>query len=257
MEDADGASPDRSETLTDLVRLPDRAALARNAAERFVVASQRAITQRGRFAVALSGGSTPQDLYRLLATAEFASQVDWHGVHTFWGDERAVPPQDPASNYRMAAETLLSRVNVPRDNIHRILAELPSQEAAQAYADTLRSFFQTGVGTLPRFDLMLLGLGVNGHTASLFPHAAVLHNAVDWVAAEYIPEVKMDRITLTVPVINASENVLFLISGKEKAATVRAVLHGEYDPENLPAQLIRPQQGSLVWLLDRDAASKL
>ncbi len=255
----------------EIVVLPDRAALAREAAMRFVALAREAITARtlsgveGRFAVALSGGSTPRELYAFLATPEFSSQIDWARVHFFWGDERAVPPDHPDSNYRMAYETLLSRVQLPAQNVHRILAEQPPTDAAREYEETLRTFFapspakrgRAGVGVLPRFDLILLGLGANGHTASLFPHTQVLHETARWVAVSYIDEVKMWRITMTAPVINAAANVLWLVAGADKAATVRAVLRGEYRPDDLPAQLIQPISGRAVWLLDRQAASGL
>jgi 6-phosphogluconolactonase len=262
----------------EIVILPDRAALARNAAQRFVTLARQAIDARGKFTVALSGGATPRDPYALLATPDAvrAAQVDWARVHIFWGDERAVPPDHPDSNYRMAYETLLSRVPVPPQNIHRIRAELPAEEAARAYAETLRQFFQPQrtQGTqrentkeknprwsasirVPNFDLILLGLGANGHTASLFPHTRVLHETERWVAAEYVDEVKMDRITLTAPVINAAAHILFLVAGADKAATVREVLRGAYRPDHLPAQLIQPTDGRVVWLLDKSAAAAL
>ena len=265
-------------SLPEIAIVADRGALADAAAERFVTLAQEAIVARGRFSVALSGGSTPRDLYARLAAAEFSTQVDWARVFIFWGDERAVPPDHPESNYRMAYDTLLSHVNPPTQNVHRVLGEEKPADAAQAYEETLREFFATpfpippspplGFGDLrpssegervesPRFDLILLGLGSNGHTASLFPKTAVLHETTRWVAAEYIEEVKMERITLTAPAINAAANILFLVAGSDKAATVRAVLHGDYRPEELPAQLIRPTDGHVAWLLDRDAASQL
>jgi 6-phosphogluconolactonase len=256
----------RNDFAPEIVVLPDRAALARKAASRFIALAQEAIAARGKFSVALSGGSTPRDLYALLATpdAQRAARVDWSRVYFFWGDERAVPPDDPDSNYRMVDEAFLSRVQPPARNIHRIRAELPPEDAARAYEQTLREFFspspaergRDGEG-VPRFDLILLGLGANGHTASLFPHTQVLHETTRWVAAEYIDEVKMWRITLTAPVINAAANILFLVAGADKAATVRAVLRGAYRPDDLPAQLIQPTNGRAVWLMDRDAASQI
>lgn len=260
----------------DIVIVSDRTALARDAAQRFVALTRESIAARRRFTVALSGGSTPRDLYVLLAMPEFSVQVDWSRVHFFWGDERAVPPDHPDSNYRMADEALLSRVKLPAWNVHRIRAELPPDDAAREYEQTLREFFyprpsspshplragdlrpsSTGEGAWPRFDLILLGLGANGHTASLFPHTSVLHETTRWVAAEYIDEVKMWRITLTAPVINAAENILFLVAGVDKAAAVREMLHGAYRPDDLPAQLIQPTGGHTVWLLDREAARHL
>lgn len=240
-----------------LVRVPDRTALARNGAERFLLIARRAIADHGVFQVALSGGNTPRDLYALLASPEFASLVDWSAVHFFWGDERAVPPDDPASNYRMAFEALLSHVPVPPENVHRIPAEQGAKQAAADYEEILRAWFRPPPDTPPPFDLILLGLGENGHTASLFPHTPVLHETQSWVAASYVNELGTDRITLTVPVVNAAENIVFLVAGAEKATAVRAVLRGEYRPEDLPAQLIQPTVGRVVWLLDARAAQGL
>ena len=256
--------------LPELIVVPDRPSLARNAAVQFIALAHDAIAVQGLFSVALSGGSTPRDLFALLATPEFASQIDWSHVHAFWGDERAVPPDHPDSNYRMANEALLSHVPIPSQNIHRIHAELSPDIAAQEYEQTLHEFFQpqSAQGTqrnkqqslwtsFPQFDLILLGLGANGHTASLFPHTQVLHETQRWVAAEYIAEVKMWRITLTAPIINAAKNILWLVSGADKAKTVRAVLRGAYRPDDLPAQLIQPPYGNVVWLLDASAASQI
>lgn len=240
-----------------LVRVPDLATLSRNAAERFVLLARQAIAARGRFSIALSGGATPRPLYTLLASPGFAPRVDWTRVYVFWGDERAVPPDDPASNFRMANETLLSQVPIPVQNIHRISAEKGAPEAAQEYEKTLRDWFQPAVDAVPQFDLVLLGLGENGHTASLFPHTAVLHQVERWVAGYHVAETNMDRITLTVPVINAALNILFLVAGPDKAPTVRAVLRGDYRPDDLPAQLIQPAAGHVVWLLDKSAAQDL
>ncbi len=254
----------------EIVILPDRAALAREAAARFISLAQQAIAARGRFSVALSGGSTPRVLYVLLASPEYAQQIDWARVHFFWGDERAVPPDHPDSNYRMANEALLSRVLVPAQNVHRILAEKNPDDAARAYEKTLSEFFtptpslprftgkgvRVGVGP-PRFDLILLGLGADGHTASLFPHAPARRETARWVIAYFVDKAKKNRITLTAPVINAAENILFLVAGAEKAQAVRAVLRGDYRPDDLPAQLIQPTHGRMVWLLDREAARGL
>lgn len=251
----------------ELVILPDRTALARDAAMRFVSLAREAIAARGRFAVALSGGSTPRDLYALLATPEFAPQIEWARVHLFFGDERAVLPTSAESNFKMANETLFQCVPLPPENVHRVFAELKPDDAAREYADELKEFFAENViareakhaapENLPNFDLVLLGLGANGHTASLFPHTRVLNETKSWVAAEYIDEVKMARITLTAPVINAAANILWLVAGADKAATVREVLRGIYRPEDLPAQLIRPERARVVWLFDQAAASAL
>ncbi|MBI5305850.1 MAG: 6-phosphogluconolactonase [Chloroflexi bacterium] len=255
----------------------DRGALARNAATRFVSLARQAMDARGQFAVALSGGSTPRDLYALLATPEISAQVDWSRVHVFFGDERAVPPDHADSNFKMAHDALFARVPLPAENIHRIRAELAPDVAAREYENEMRAFFspspaererlgmevetpspaergRVGVGVL---DLVLLGLGANGHTASLFPHARALRETERWVVAEYIAEVKMNRITLTAPVINAAATILWLVAGADKATTVREVMRGAFRPDELPAQLIRPPNASVVWLLDQAAASEL
>lgn len=242
---------------------PDRAALMRFAAWRFVTAARQAIAASGRFAVALSGGSTPRDLYTLLATPEFATQVDWARVHIFWGDERAVPPDHLNSNFRMVRAALLWKIPLPPGNIHRVHTGLAPEDAARTYESELRKFFtptpvhsnEQGREEIGKFDLILLGLGSNGHTASLFPHTKILHETQRWVAAEYIDEVKMWRITLTVPTINAAKNIVWLVAGADKADTVREVLHGAYRPDDLPAQLIQPQDGRAVWLLDDQAGA--
>jgi 6-phosphogluconolactonase len=239
-----------------IVVWPDRAALAQDAAERFVHHAAQAIAARGRASIALSGGSTPRDLFVRLARPEMAARVDWARVHLFWGDERAVPPDDPASNYRMAREALLAHVPAPPQNVHRIPAERPAAQAARDYEIELRAFFEPGAAW-PRFDLILLGLGSNGHTASLFPHTRLLDEASRWVASEYIAEVAMDRITLSAPAINAARAILFLVTGADKAETARAVITGQETVADLPARLIRPGDGEFVWLLDREAAAAL
>ncbi len=242
-----------SNIVPEIAVYSDRTALAHAAAERFVAAAAQA-TAGGRFTVALSGGSTPRDLYADLASDEFRGRVDWTKCFFFWGDERAVPPDDPQSNYRMANETLLARVPVPRANIFRIPAEKSPAVAADAYEQVLKEFWGDA---LPRFDLVLLGLGSNGHTASLFPHAAVLDEKRRWCAPVWVDELKTDRITLTVPVLNAGRLVIFLVAGADKAATVREVLQGPYQPDQLPAQLIRPTEGKLLWMLDKAAAEQI
>ncbi len=256
----------------EIVIFSDRAALMRDAARRFVTCARDAIQTNRRFAVALSGGATPRELYALLATPEFVTQIDWTHTHLFWGDERAVPPHHPDSNYRMTHDTLLSKIPVPSQNVHRIRTELPPEDVAREYENELRAFFQPqstqglqrknsvpsvfSVADLPNFDLILLGLGSNGHTASLFPHTRVLRETERWVASEYIDAVKMWRITLTAPMINAAKNIVWLVAGADKAETVREVLYGAYRPDDLPAQLIQPTHGQVVWLLDNEASQK-
>jgi len=236
---------------------PTAAALARAAAELFVCSAAAAIRARGRFVVALSGGSTPRSLYALLAKRTYATRVDWSRVHVFWGDERCVPPTSPMSNYRMARQALLDHVPVPGKNVHRIRGEEEPAAAAAAYERELRDMFGIPEGASPprlTFDLILLGLGADGHTASLFPELAAVREAKQWVAAEYVPKAHMWRVTLTPIAINAAAKVVFLVSGREKSAILRRVLHGPSQPCMLPAQVIAPPRGQLRWLVDAAAA---
>jgi 6-phosphogluconolactonase len=238
----------------EIVILADAEALAHSAAQRFVTLAQEAATSRGRFSIALSGGSTPGALYRLLAEEPYQGQVPWAEVHLFWGDERCVPPDDPGSNYRLAKETLISRMPIPAGNVHRLRGELEPEEAARAYAREVRDFF---CGPRPRFDLVLLGLGEDGHTASLFPGSPALQERERLaVAAEaHYQDRPAQRVTLTLPAINAARQVLFLVAGSAKAGIVQAVLEGP--GAHLPAQMVQPTAGRLTWLLDAAAASQL
>lgn len=241
---------------------PNTGALMQAAAEHFVRSAAEAIRASGRFVVALSGGSTPRSLYALLATDRYAPRVDWSCVHVCWGDERCVPPGDPASNYRMAREALLDRVPVSEENVHRIRGEDESAATAAAYERGLRELFHTPDGPPrptpgARFDLVLLGMGDNGHTASLFPGMAALRETRRWVVAERVAAVSPWRVTLTPVVINAGAEVTFLVSGREKAATLRRVLEGPYQPDELPAQVVVPPEGRLRWLVDAAAAADI
>ncbi len=225
----------------DVRVLPTPAAVAEAAAERVVAAAARASR---RFAIALSGGSTPAALYRLLV----AKPIDWARVHVFFGDERCVPPDDPASNYRMAREALLDHVPIPPANVHRMRGEDPPAAAAEAYEREVRA-------TVERFDLVLLGMGDNGHTASLFPGLTAVRETERWVVAEYVGEVGMWRVTLTPPAINAAAEVLFLVAGAGKVAMLPRVLEGPRDPDLLPAQAVRRER--VTWLVDAAAAASL
>ena len=237
----------------------DRQALIQAAAGKIVRLGAAAIEGKGRFAVALSGGSTPRPLYALLAE-KLAGSMDWSRVHLFWGDERCVPPDDPSSNYRMVREALLDKVSIPPSNVHRIHGEEDPKAAAVAYERELRSFFgSAGVDNPSRagFDLVLLGIGENGHTASLFPGLPAVSETVRWVVAQYVEVVSMWRITLTPVVINAADHVFFLVSGADKAEAAGRVLEGPIQPEVLPAQVIRPAHGQLLWLMDDAAAGRV
>lgn len=234
-------------------------ALARAAAEEVTRAAEAAVREHGRFTIALSGGGTPKPLHRLLADPDepFRARLPWERIHFFWGDERHVPPDHADSNYRMARETLLDDAPVPAGNVHRMRAEEPAAAAAAAYERELRDFFAPPPGELPRFDLLLMGLGPDGHTASIFPGTPVIHETERWVAAPWVEAHHTFRITLTPPVLNAAARVLFLVSGAEKAAAVRDTLEGPRDVDRHPAQVIAPARGTVLWLLDRAAASQL
>ena len=245
--------------MEDVHIAADAAALARAAAEEFARLARAAITARGAFTVALSGGTTPRAVYTLLASdAILCAAIPWQHVAVFWGDERTVPPDHPESNYRMASETLLMKVPVAEANVHRIPAELSDPAAAASrYEAELRSAFGLTGGDLPRFDLVLLGLGADGHTASLFPGTDALHERQRLVVANRVEKLHTWRITLTFPAINSAATVLFLVSGAEKSRPLRDVLEGVRNPERLPAQCIRPTNGRLLWFVDRPAAQLL
>jgi 6-phosphogluconolactonase len=223
--------------------------LAEAAAESFAEEAAKSVRERGRFAVALAGGSTPKALYELLAT-EYRSALDWDKVHVFFGDERTVPPDHEDSNYRMAYDTLLSRV--PVGSVHRMRGELDPAEAAMLYEEELKRFFDGP----PRFDLILLGIGEDGHTASLFPGTPALDVTDRWVVENPVEKLGTVRITLTVPAINAAKRVIFLVAGAGKAEALKEILEGDADPHKYPAKLIRPEGGA-EWMVDRAAAQLL
>jgi 6-phosphogluconolactonase len=208
------------------------------------------------FSVALSGGSTPKPFYELLGSATFAGRVRWPNVHFFQVDERCVPPDDPQSNYRMIRETLLATAPLPPENFHRMEAERADREqAAREYAGELARVLQPAPGEWPRLDLVFLGIGTNGHTASLFPNSAALEECSAWVVPNFIPELNAFRMTMTFPVLNVAANVIFLVSGEDKAETVRQVLEGPAG--QFPAQSVQPTNGRLSWFLDESAAHLL
>ncbi len=239
-------------------QVPDFEELVRVAAQKIVKVAQEAMADHGQMAFALAGGSTPKKLYTLLASDTFRSQIPWDTIHFFWGDERHVPPDHQDSNYRMARETLLAHVPVPENHVHRIPSQLPNaEEAADDYERELREYFQLAPGQKPRFDLILLGMGPDGHTASLFPGTSVVHETTRFVAAPWVEKFATFRITLTPAVLNEAVHVIFLVSGQDKAETLRLVLEGPYQPAIYPAQVINPTQGQLLWLVDKEAASCL
>jgi 6-phosphogluconolactonase len=236
--------------MAEVITLPDPAALAQAAAEHFVAQANAAIMANGRFTVALSGGSTPKTMHTILAT-QFASALDWSHVFVFWGDERCVPPNSPDSNYGMALDTLLKHVPIPAENIHRMRGEVDPSVAAEKYNDLLVQFF----GGAPHLDLVFLGMGDDGHTASLFPHTTALYEPSDhYCVANLVEKLNTWRITLTTGSINAAHTVIFLVAGAAKAARLKEVLYGERRPDDLPSQRIQPTSGHLLWMIDQAAS---
>lgn len=239
---------------THVTVLPDPESLARHTADRFIATAAEAVRERGAFRVALAGGSTPARAYELIAAAP-AGAVPWSDVHVFWGDERPVPPDHPDSNYRMALENLLAHVPVPPGQVHRLKGEAQDLEAAAAaYAEELAHVFGLPMAEEPPcFDLVLLGMGPEGHTASLFPDSPVLRSHA-WVAAPFVPALGMRRLTLTPWVINGARHILFAVAGTNKAAALSSVLNGAPAPERFPAQAIEPRHGRVDWLIEAELA---
>lgn len=237
------------------VRVFSREEFFSKTAEKVCEIGKRAIQEHGRFTVALSGGSTPKGLHQQLATA-YADQLPWNKVFCFWGDERHVPPDFPESNFRMAKETLLSKLPIPAENIFRMPGEIPdANQGAALYEQSLADFFHPAQGQFPRFDFILLGIGPEGHTASLFPGTQALEEKRHFVVGNYVAVHSTWRITCTYPVLNNGANVMFLVDGAAKADIVRTALK---DPSaNLPCQGVKPVDGGLMWYLDKAAGAKL
>ena len=230
----------------------------------FVVAAKQIVEiisscqQEGRIcSVALAGGSTPRGLYRLLTQYPYQSQVAWEHLRIFWGDERPVSPDHQDSNFRMAQEALLSHVPIPSQQIFRIQGERLPEEAASQYESIIREQFGVVSGEFPRFDLILLGMGTDGHTASLFPGTTAVGESKKCVVAVWVEKLKTHRVTLTPPVLNAAKNVMFLVSGRDKASVLQVVLEGQNDPRRYPAQAVQPNEGNVLWLIDGEAAHNL
>lgn len=235
----------------------DLDAVARGAAD-LLVHLQQAERAEEHFNIALSGGSTPRAFHRVLAAPPYHDQIDWESMQYFWGDERFVPPDDPESNYRMARETLLINVPVTSDQVHRVPTERGDPPlVAELYEADIRRAMNILPAQMPRFNLILLGMGPDGHCASLFPHTDALHVYDRLVTANFVPKLRANRITFTVPVINNAAAVVFLVAGADKADALAAVLEGPRDPETYPSQLVAPENGSLHWLVDRAAAARL
>jgi 6-phosphogluconolactonase len=240
----------------DIIICQDVDELGRKAAARFVSLANEAVKAHGQFNVALSGGSTPRLLYSLLASAEFAARIRWRQIHLFFGDERCVAPDHAESNYRMVKESLLSRTFIPPDNVHRMAGEKTPAVAAAAYEARLRKHFSIDDDALPRFDLILLGLGEDGHTASLFPGSSALSETRRLVATTYVEKLNAHRLTLTFPVINNAAQIIFLIAGESKAAVVKEILGNEAGMAKYPAARIAPRSGKCEWMITTDAAAE-
>jgi 6-phosphogluconolactonase len=235
----------------------DSASLFHAAAQDFVSHVESALKSSDRFTVALSGGSTPKGLFSLLAS-NYRERLPWNKIFFFWGDERHVPPGSSESNYRMANEALLSKVPIPPSNIFRVPAEDPdANRAAAEYEQTLRNFFHSTAGTFPQFDLILLGMGPDGHCASLFPGTAALAEKNKLVVANWVEKFKTFRITFTAPLINQAKVVEFLVAGADKSAALFEVLEGNGSADQFPSKMIHPVSGQLIWLVDRSAAASL
>ncbi|MDR4506498.1 MAG: 6-phosphogluconolactonase [Candidatus Scalindua sp.] len=234
---------------------PDKRELVIATAEMIVDCIGEAIRKRGGCTIALAGGSTPRDVYALLATEPYRNRVCWTDVSLFWGDERTVPPDDPESNYRMVRQALIDIVDIPEKNVHRIRGEAEPRQAANEYEKLLYRHFNE---ELPRFDFVLLGLGDDGHTASLFPGTEVIEEYGRLVAAVFVPKLSTWRVTLTLPVLNAAREIMFLVSGDAKSEMVKRIMGNHKKPDKkLPATLVIPQYGSISWMLDTEAASLL
>ena len=235
----------------------DAEELAQKAAEDFILLANNSVMCDGRFAVALAGGSTPRSMYSLLGTRKYRREVPWQETHLFWGDERCVPPDHSDSNYRMLRESLLSNVKIPSENIHRIACEDGPSIAANRYQNQLKEFFQLARGQFPVFDLVILGLGEDGHTASLFPRSDAVEEKERLVVAPYVKKLSAYRVSLTLPVLNHARIVDFLVTWKSKAAITKKILGTNAEPLNLPAARVQPVDGIVTWMVTQDAAGKI
>lgn len=229
---------------------PNKEKLVVATTERMVDSIEQAIQQNGLCNIALSGGNTPGGVFSLLASNPYRDRVDWGRLHIFWGDERMVPPEHQDSNFRLVKETLLDRINMPDENVHRMRGEIAPEEAAAEYAELLRDHFKDSP---PCFDLMLLGLGEDGHTASLFPGTDAVEECEKHVVAVFVPKLSAWRVTLTLPVLNAAREIFFLVSGKSKAEMVQCIMSNKQPTKKIPATMVTPQNGDLRWMLDSDA----
>jgi 6-phosphogluconolactonase len=240
----------------DVTIFPDGGQLSVAAAEYIVRVAQESIAAHGRFTLALSGGSTPRKLYAMLADEPYRGQIDWALVEIFWSDERCVPADDAESNYHLAQEVMLSKLPIAASQIHRVPADEPDREAASlAYTKEMQRVF--GTDGIPQFDLIQLGMGPEGHTASLFPHQASLTEQQRLIMSVTVPKPPPPRLTFTPPLLNAAIHILFLVTGPDKSEAVQAVLEGPKQPEEYPAQIVQPSDGEVTWMLDKAAAALL
>lgn len=229
---------------------PNKEKLVAATAEIVTDCIEQAIQQNGLCNMALSGGNTPGGVFSILASSPYRDRVDWSRLYLFWGDERMVPPEHQDSNFRMVRETLLDHVEIPSENVHRMRGEIAPEEAAAEYEELLHNHFK---GSLPCFDLILLGLGEDGHTASLFPETDAVEECEKHVVAVFVPKLSAWRVTLTLPVLNAARKVLFLVSGKSKSEMVQRIMSNKQPDKEIPATMVNPQNGELHWMLDSEA----
>jgi 6-phosphogluconolactonase len=246
-------------SIAEVHILPDGPAIANRCAQKFVEIAAAAVKEKGSFDVALAGGSTPKTLYGLLVNdPALRARVPWDKMHLFFGDERHVGPGDPESNFRMATEAMISKSPLKPEQVTRIKGEYPeAEDAAKEYERDLRTYFKLPDGQFPRFDLVLLGMGSEGHTLSIFPGTKAVRENRRIAVHNWVGKVLMDRITLTAPAVNNARNVIFMVAGADKAPALTAVLERFYEPDQLPAQLIQPVNGTLLWLVDTAAGSML
>ena len=244
----------KTEAKYNLEVFEDAEAFNNAAAEFIISAAEKSVANKGKFSLSLSGGKTPESLYKLLAEPAYIKRMPWKNTFVFWGDERCVPLTDERNNAYHAKILLLDKTDIPSENIFIIPVNLPPADAALKYEKELKEFFKNGQ---MQFDLILLGLGENGHTASLFPHTDILNEESVGVRDVYVAEDKVFRVSMTAPFINNAHQILFLVTGRKKSSVLKTVLTGEYQPKTYPAQLINPEKGELYWFTDREAASQL
>lgn len=229
---------------------PNKEKLVAATTESIANCMEQAIQKNGLCNMALSGGKTPGGIFSLLASNPYRDRLDWSRLHLFWGDERMVPPEHQDSNFRLVQETLLDHIKIPDENVHRMRGEIAPEEAAAEYIELLHDHFK---GDLPCFDLMLLGLGEDGHTASLFPETDAVEECEKHAVAVFVPKLDAWRVTLTLPVLNAARKILFLVSGKSKSEMVQRIISNKQPTKEIPATMVNPQSGELHWMLDSDA----